>query len=164
MFRPPVDRVFFCFKQKFIKSYTRSRSSSISSFAAAFWCCRGLMIRQISVVSLQNGIKNIDEVSSVKVSVDFGDVKTKTVRLSNFTVENSADGQKIEVLDSYVDVTFRGIASDIAKIDSADLRLVIDCQNKIQSKGVNSMAVYAVIPDSYKVGVLGKYYVMVNVS
>ena len=48
MFRPPVDRVFFCFKQKFIKSYTRSRSSSISSFAAAFWCCRGLMIRQIS--------------------------------------------------------------------------------------------------------------------
>lgn len=38
----------FCFKQKFIKSYTRSRSSSISSFAAAFWCCRGLMIRQIS--------------------------------------------------------------------------------------------------------------------
>ena len=48
MFRPPVDRVFFCFKQKFIKSYTRSRSSPISSFAAAFWCCRGLMIRQIS--------------------------------------------------------------------------------------------------------------------
>ena len=48
MFRPPVRRVFFCFKQKFIKSYTRSRSSPISSFAAAFWCCRGLMIRQIS--------------------------------------------------------------------------------------------------------------------
>lgn len=119
---------------------------------------------QTYVVSLQNGIKNIDEVSSVKVSVDFGDVKTKTVRLSNFTVENSANGQKIEVSDSYVDVTFRGIASDIAKIDSADLRLVIDCQNKTQSKGANSMAVYAVIPDSYKVGVLGKYYVMVNVS
>ena len=29
MFRPPVRRVFFCFKQKFIKSYTRSRSSPI---------------------------------------------------------------------------------------------------------------------------------------
>lgn len=119
---------------------------------------------QTYVVSLQNGIKNIDEVSSVKVSVDFGDVKTKTVRINNFTVENSVDGQKIEVSDSYVDVTFRGIASDIAKIDSADIRLVIDCQNKTQSKGTNSMAVYAVIPDSYKVGVLGKYYVMVNVS
>ena len=70
MFRPPVDRVFFCFKQKFIKSYTRSRSSPISSFAAAFWCCRGLMVRQISRLgaSSMSGIRR--EVFSFPISSD----------------------------------------------------------------------------------------------
>ena len=43
-------------------------------------------------------------------------------------------------------------------------QLVIDCQNKTQTKGVNSMRVYAVIPEDYKVGVSGKYYVMADVS
>ena len=119
---------------------------------------------QTYVVSLQNGIKNIDDVSSVKVSVDFGDIMTKTVRFTSFTVENVVDGQNINITDSYIDVTFRGIASDIAKLDSNNVKLVVDCQNKTQTKGVNSMLVYAVIPDSYKVGVFGKYYVMVNVS
>lgn len=119
---------------------------------------------QTYVVSLQNGIKNINEVSSVKVSVDFGDIRTKTVRFNSFTVENIAAGQKANVTDKYVDVTFRGIASDIEKIDASNVKLVVDFQNRTQTNGVNSMPLYAVIPDNYKVGVLGKYYVMVNVS
>ena len=89
---------------------------------------------------------------------------TKTVRFSSFTVENVAEGQKVSVTDKYIDVTFRGIAADIAKLDATNVKLVIDCQNKAQTKGVNSMPVYAVIPEDYKVGVSGKYYVMADVS
>lgn len=119
---------------------------------------------QTYVVSLQNGIKNIDEISSVKVSVDFGDIRTKTIRFSNFSVENAAEGQNINVTDKYIDVTFRGIASDIAQLKESDVTIVIDCQNKPQTKGVNSMPIYAVIPGDYKIGVVGKYYVMADVS
>jgi len=120
--------------------------------------------QQTYVVSLQNGVRNLNDVSSVKVSVDFGNIMTKTVRFSSFTVENVADGQTVSVTDKYIDITFRGIAADIAKLDATNVKLVIDCQNKTQTKGVNSMPVYAVIPEDYKVGVSGKYYVMADVS
>ncbi len=119
---------------------------------------------QTYVVSLPNGVRNINEVSSVRASVKFDDVMTKKIRFTNFSVENVADGQTAVVSDASLEVTFRGISSDIAKINADNVRLVVDLQSKPQSVGANSVPVYAIIPDTYKVGVSGKYYVTVNVK
>lgn len=116
------------------------------------------------VVSLQNGIKNVDNIDTVVLSVKFGDVRTKKIRFTNFSVENLPSNQKATVVDKYLDVTFRGIASDIEKINASNVRLVVDFNNKEQTKGRSRVSVYAVIPEQYKVGVLGKYQLNVNIT
>ncbi len=116
------------------------------------------------VVSLQNGIKNVDGINSVLVDVKFGDVRTKSITFNNFTIENLAKGQKAVVVDKTLNVTFRGLASDIEKINSSNVKIVVDFQKKKQTKGRNSVSVYALIPEECKVGVLGKYQLTVDIS
>ncbi len=116
------------------------------------------------VVSLQNGIKNVDGVSTVSVAVDFGDIRTKTLEFKAFQIDNLTSDQKAEILDKSLSVTFRGVADDIAKLDMSNVTIVADFQNKKHSKGTSNIPVYAVVPDSYKVGVIGKYYLTVEIS
>lgn len=116
------------------------------------------------VVSLQNGIKNVDGVSTVNVGVAFGDIRTKTIEFTAFQIDNLTDDQKAEISDKSLSITFRGVADDIAKIDASIITVAVDFQNKKHTKGSSNIPVYAVIPDSYKVGVVGKYYLTVEIS
>lgn len=116
------------------------------------------------VVTLQNGIKNVDGVTNVTVNVAFGEVRTKTIEFSGFKIENLAEGQKADISNESLSVTFRGLAADIAKIDDSNITIVADFQNKKYSEGKSNVPVYAVIPDTFKVGVQGKYYLTVNVK
>lgn len=120
--------------------------------------------KQSYVLSLQNGIKNVDGVSTVDVSVDFGDIRTKTIDFKAFQIENLSAEQQAEISDKSLSVTFRGVADDISKLDISNVTIVADFQNKKHSKGTSNIPIYAVIPDSYKVGVVGKYYLTVQIS
>ena len=44
------------------------------------------------------------------------------------------------------------------------MKIVLDFQNKEQAKGANNVPVVVVIPENYKIGVAGKYYLTVNIS
>lgn len=116
------------------------------------------------VLSLQNGIKNIDGISTISVDVSFGDIRSKTIEFKNFQLDNLAEGQKAKVHETSLSVTFRGISDDIAKLNSSNVNLVVDFNNLSQSIGTNRVPVYAVIPDGYKVGVSGKYYLTVDIT
>lgn len=120
--------------------------------------------KQDFVVTLQNGIKNVDGITNVNVSVDFGEIRTKTIEFKSFAADNLADGQKAVITNDSLSITFRGLAADIAKIDANNIKIVADFQDKIHTKGKNNVPVYAVIPDTYKVGVQGKYYLTVDVK
>ncbi len=115
-------------------------------------------------VSLQNGIKNVNGVSKLNVSVAFGDLRTKTIEFTAFKIDNLTDGQKAVISDKSLSIVFRGIADDIAKLKASDITVVVDFQNKTHTKGTNSIPVYAIIPENYKVGVEGKYYLTVDIS
>lgn len=119
---------------------------------------------QSYVISLPNGIKNLTDDSTVDVSVAFGDVRTKTIKFTDIQIENLPEGQTAQVADKSISITFRGTAADIALINPSNVKLAIDFQNKTQPKGANSVPVYAVIPETYKIGVSGKYYVTVNID
>ena len=115
-------------------------------------------------VSLQNGLKNVDGLNSVSVNIDFGDVRTKTLSFTEFGIENLPADLKATIVDKSLDITFRGIAADISKITADNVKIIVDFQNKVQTKGKNNVSVYAVIPDEYKVGVVGKYEITVDIS
>ncbi len=116
------------------------------------------------VVTLPNGVKNVDGITNATVDVNFGEIRTKTIEFTGFKIENLVDGQKAVITNDSLSVTFRGLAADIAKIDVSNITIVADFQNKVHTKGKNNIPVYAVIPDTYKVGVQGKYYLTVNVE
>lgn len=115
-------------------------------------------------ISLQNGLKNVDGLDSVSVSVAFGDVMTKTIKFSEFNIENLPDSLNADIIDKSLDITFRGIAADISKITAGNVKVVVDFQNKEQTKGKNNVSAYVVIPEEYKVGVVGKYVLTVDIS
>lgn len=116
------------------------------------------------VVSLQNGLKNVDGVENVTVNVSFGEVKTKKLTFKQFQIENLPANQKAEIVNKSVDVVFRGIAADISRLTENDIKIVLDFNNKEQPLGKNDIALYVVIPDTYKIGVVGKKTVTVNIS
>ena len=115
-------------------------------------------------VSLQNGLKNVDSVETVNVKVDFGETKTKKIKLSDFQIDNLPANQKAEIVDKTINVTFRGIAADISKLTAADVKAVIDFNNKELPLGQNDVTVYISIPENLKIGVVGKISVTVNIT
>lgn len=115
---------------------------------------------------LPNGIKNISAVEKAKVTIDFEGTVTKQFKLSTSRIqfENVAEGTKIEVPKGELTITVRGDAADMNKLQESAISLKVDCKNQSLSKGSNSMKVYCVFPENYKVGAFGKYEVTVKVS
>ena len=116
------------------------------------------------VVSLQNGLKNVDGIENVTVNVDFGEIKTKKITFNQFQIDNLPPNQKVEIINKSIDIVFRGIAADISKLSAADVKIVVDFNGKEQALGKNDVAVSVTIPDTYKIGVVGKKTVTVNIS
>ena len=114
-------------------------------------------------VVLPNGVKNVNNVESVKVTVVFNDVQTRSFSVSNIQLENMPDGMKAAVAERSVQVKVRGISEDVLKLNANDLKIVVDVRNQVLEKDT-LMQAYVVFPDEYKVGAVGKYQLTVVVS
>jgi len=118
-------------------------------------------------VLLPDGVKNVNNVESVKVTVSFNDdVQTRTFNVSNIAVINMPNGTSAKVSEKNVQITVRGAAQDIAQLKASDLQLIVDLQNKVLPSGVNRLAASVKFPDNYanKMGVVGKYQLTVVIS
>ena len=115
-------------------------------------------------ITLQSGVKNLNGVEKATVKIVFAELSSKTIVFNDFKIENLAEGQKAKIVERSLSVTFRGVPEDIEKINSSNIKLVVDLKNNSKSVGANSVPVYAVIPESYKVGVSGKHYLTVNLT
>ncbi len=116
-------------------------------------------------VVLPDGVKNVNNVESVKVSVVFNDdVQSRVFTVSNVRLTNLPNGTNAKISERNLQITVRGIAQDIARLKAEDLQLVVDVQNKVIPVGSNRMAATVYFPENYKVGVVGKYQLTVVVS
>lgn len=115
-------------------------------------------------VVLPNGVKNINNVETVKVSVTFNDVQTKTVRVTNISLENLPKGTDAKISESSLTIKVRGIAEDVKKLKAENLSIVADVRNQVLPNGTNRLNAVVVFPDDLKVGTVGKYQITVVVS
>lgn len=116
-------------------------------------------------VVLPDGVKNVNNVESVKVSVVFNDdVQSRVFTVSNVRLTNLPSGTNAKISERNLQITVRGIAQDIARLKSEDLQSVVDVQNKVLPVGSNRMAATVYFPEDYMVGVVGKYQLTVVVS
>jgi YbbR domain-containing protein len=117
----------------------------------------------ISVV-LPNGVKNVDNIETVKVAVTFNDVQTKTIKVKNLSLQNLPDGTTASVQEDVLTVKVRGIAEDLKQLNDNNVSLVADVRNQVLPGGTNRLTAVAVFPDNLKVGAVGKYQLTVVVS
>ncbi len=115
-------------------------------------------------VVLPNGVKNIDNIETVKVSVTFNDVQTRTIRVTDLSLENLPEGTNAKVSESSLSVKVRGIAEDIKKLNAGNVSVVADVRNQDLPNGINRLNAVLVFPDELKVGAVGKYQITVVVS
>ncbi len=115
-------------------------------------------------VVLPNGVKNVNNVETVKVSVTFNDVQTRTIRVTGIALENLPDGTTAKISERYMTIKVRGIAEDLKKLTADNVSLVADVRNQVLPNGTNRLNAVAVFPDDLKVGAVGKYQITVVVS
>ncbi len=115
-------------------------------------------------VVLPNGVKNVNNVETVKVSVTFNDVQTRTIKVSKIALENLPDGTNAKISENNLTIKVRGIAEDLKKLTAENVSLVADVRNQVLPNGTNRLNAVAVFPDGLKVGVVGKYQITVVVS
>lgn len=112
-------------------------------------------------VVLPNGVKNVDNVETAKVTITFNDVQTKTVRVKNLKLENVPDGAKARISETSITVKVRGIAEDINKLNENDISVVVDYAQAGNVEGTNRLKAVVVFPENLKVGAVGKYQLTV---
>ncbi len=115
---------------------------------------------------MPNGVKSADAVENAKVSFGLDGTVTKQFEISTKKIglENLPDGMDVSIPEGKLNITVRGDAADLGKLQETDISPKIDFKNQKMTKGSNRMTVYCVFPESYKVGVVGKYEVTVTVS
>ena len=115
-------------------------------------------------VKLANGIKNVGEIKKVKVKVTFANTISKTITVKNFEVRNLEKGLKCNVNTNSIKIQFRGTETDIKKLTSDNVKIILDFNDKSIIKGKNRVTTFVSFPDGLKVGVVGKYYADVTIS
>lgn len=115
-------------------------------------------------VVLPNGIKNVNNVETAKVSVAFNDVQTRTFEVTNLVLQNVPDGTNAQISEGSLTVRVRGIAEDLKALTAEDISAVVDVRNQALPSGTNRLTVVLTFPDGSKVGAVGKYQLTVVVS
>ena len=111
-----------------------------------------------------NGVKNVNNVESAKVSIRFNDVVYKTFTVTNLILDNLPSGKNAAISEDSITVTVRGPAEDVNKLTADQISLFIDTKNQTLSAGTSRFSAYAVFPDGVNVGAVGKYQLTVVVS
>ncbi len=115
-------------------------------------------------VVLPNGVKNVNNIETVKVSVVFNDVQTRTLKVTNLALENLPDGTAAKIAESSMTVKVRGMAEDLKKLNAENVSMIADVRNQVLPKGTNRLNAVLVFPEGLKVGAVGKYQLTVKVS
>jgi len=100
--------------------------------------------------------------SSIKVTVQFENLVTRTVTVSNITLENMAEGMKGASLTQEVEITFRGTQEELDKINPGSISLTANLAD-YKSTGEFTVPV-SVATGNAKVSALGSYSVRVKLE
>ncbi len=115
-------------------------------------------------VVVPNGIKNVENIETAKVTVKFKDVQQKTFTVSSFNLINLPDGVSGKIKESKLSIKVRGLPADIKALSGKDVKVVVDANGQILSPGSHRLSALVDFPDESNVGVVGKYQLTVVVS
>lgn len=109
-------------------------------------------------INLPGSVTNLSNVESVKVSVKFPELVTKTFMVTNFTPMNVPDGLEAEIVNQALSVTVRGPQTLIDRMSEDDISIMVDfSQARLGTFTVKASVVMSMAYS--KVGAIGTYQV-----
>lgn len=114
-------------------------------------------------IVLPEGITNETGVTSVKVDVTFPNLLTRKIPVTNIQILNLPEGLEAELITESIELTIRGLATQVDAIKDSDLTVTVDladAQPGTFTKGVN----VSIDPKYMNVGTMGTYSVSVTVQ
>lgn len=114
-------------------------------------------------IELDPRLENVSGVTQAVVTVTVNNLSTKTFDVENIDLINKPEGRRAEATTQMCTVVVRGKEEDLEKIDVSQIRVVADLSN-VTSKGSCTVPVKVYLNASHSVGVIGDYYIAVNIT
>ena len=111
---------------------------------------------------LPEGVENLSmEKNEVAVSVEFPNLKTKTIRVTNIQASNVPAGMEAEFLSTELTVNIRGPEAQIMKLTEANVTIVVDLSNA--EVGTTASYPAQILVDMDGCGAVGSYPIYAKV-
>lgn len=114
-------------------------------------------------IDLDPRLENVSGVSQAVVTVTVNNLATKTFDVENIDLINKPEGRTAHATTQMCTVVIRGKEEDLEKIDVSQIRVVADLSD-VTSKGSCTVPAKVYLNASQSVGVIGDYYIAVNIS
>lgn len=109
-------------------------------------------------IALPEGVRNLSNIGEVTVSVQFRDLYTKSLKISEIDYTNVPEGMTVEIITQELFVTVRGPQELVEAVEEKDLRAVIDLTGA-QAGTAPTKAIITVDSAYEEVGAVGEYSV-----
>lgn len=128
----------------------------LTSFASTF--------EDVYKIVLDNDIANLTGTSEVKITVQIIGLETKKFNVTNITTANLQSGKTAFIVTEDVEVTLRGSADVLSKIQANNIRIVADMTDFSGATGIVEPTAKVYIDGFTDVGAVGSYKVYVDIS
>ena len=114
-------------------------------------------------VVLPDGVTNETGVTSAKVDVNFPNLRTRKISVTNIQIAGLPESLQAELITESIELTIRGLAEQVDAIKESDLVVTVDLSDA--QSGSFTKGVTIVISDQYpNVGTMGTYSVSVTIT
>lgn len=114
-------------------------------------------------IMIPNNATNVSGEQEAKVTIRIKNKEISTIRSSNITFSNVAEGFEAKSISQQIQVTFRASTDDIRKISANNVRIIADMSEYTQP-GTYQVPVDVTFDGFAGAGVIGEYTVAVTLS
>ncbi len=111
------------------------------------------------------GIRNLNQITSVDITFDSGQLTTKKIKLNSFNVINESENRKTTVSTKSIEINVVGPKNQLSSLTAANVTAVVDMSTKASFSGYGSVSLRIGINSKFPFcWAYGTYEVDVNVE
>ena len=114
-------------------------------------------------VELDPRLENVSGINQAVVTVTINNLSTRIFDVENISRINVPDGRSATITTQVCNIVIRGPEEELEKIDVSQIRIVADL-SELTSVGSFTVPVKVYLNASQSVGVIGDYYIAVNIT
>jgi len=114
-------------------------------------------------IILDPSLENVSGITTANIDVTIKGLATRTFEVDNITLADPPSGYTVTVITQIKAVVVRGNEADLEALDASQIRIVADMSG-FTNKGTYSVPARVYMNASNSVGVIGEYFITVNID